>query len=334
MCKKKLTELVDFSRLAAIKPEQRALVVEACLGYYILNDPPEELVAVVNAVSERLIERVASWKDNVMFVAKYVASKSGVYLGVLEEDTATESVGAMKQVMAALKHPSIAVQLNAHRTLVRFVVTLNAKSGFTGRSRQDISKVGQKTTRYGAVGLMGDVELDATMQLHVPGSSLYTTTGTPHPHDMPAVAGPSGSSDVLMKIVLGLGLSHSQQRWYCLGILGFLLAPGAHSLHEVAMSVSANAIAEYTPLYRYCGFLGFEMQKASWYTPMVLKFGSSIRFGYWGDLEVICYELVRRFPLMPKNLWRLVFTFLELPFLPALESFEWSGTLKKHNQKT
>jgi hypothetical protein len=184
MCRRKLTELVDFSRLAAIKPEQRALVVEACLGYYILNDPPQELVDLVNLVSEKLIEHVATWQSNVLFAAKYVASKSGVFLGVLEEETATDAQGAMKQVMAALRHPSIAFQLNAHRTLIRFVVTLNPANGFTGRKREDISKEGRKTDRYGAVGLMGELELAATMQVHVPASSLYTTSGVPHPYGM------------------------------------------------------------------------------------------------------------------------------------------------------
>jgi hypothetical protein len=203
------------------------------------------------------------------------------------------------------------------------------RSGPTNRNRKPIGD-GVPTDRYGAVGRLGGVELTPTTQVHVPASTQVTTEGPPHPYDLPAVSGKSGTTEVLLKVAGALELSPPDQRWYCLGILGFLLAPGAHSLHEVAVTVQANAIALYTPCYRYCGFLGFEMQQAGWYRPMLAAFGSAMRFGYWGELERLCYELASNLPLSVEIL-SMVFTFLELPFLPP---DQWSSWLQeKRRQK-
>jgi hypothetical protein len=73
------------------------------------------------------------------------------------------------------------------------------------------------------------------------------------------------------------------------------------------------------PCYRYLGFLGFEMQQAPWYGHMLATFGSSMRAGYWGEVERICYDLVRTFPLNEAT-WRIVFFFVGLPFVPPAQS--------------
>jgi hypothetical protein len=331
VCKKEITELIEFGKLAALTDEQRALVVEACLGYYILNEPPAELVFVVREVSNQFIDLIASSKVDFVAAARYICSLEGAYYGVIEQSPSKVAEVAKEQVLAALHSSSIAVQLNAHRTLVKYITSMESYTvlqGPTGRTRKVISYKQTKTDRYGAVGMMGDVDLTPTAQTHVPASLQNTTEGGPHPYDMPGISGPSGTTGVLLKVARGLKLTRSDERWYCLGILGFLLAPGAHSLHEVARTIEANMEEDpsfkYTPCYRYCGFLGFEMQRAHWYKPMLLKFGSSVRFGYWGDLEILCYDLVKR--LLTEELWSLVFSFLEIPFLP---SSSWSGYLQK-----
>jgi hypothetical protein len=79
MCKKKLTELVDFSRLAAINPEQRALVVEAQLlpsrrAFGVAQEradglgrgSPRHLGSATMLVGRSSSSRVVSWMRLVM----------------------------------------------------------------------------------------------------------------------------------------------------------------------------------------------------------------------------------------------------------------------------
>ncbi len=327
MCKTELTALFDIAKLGALNDEQRAFVVEACLGYYILNEPPDELVRVVRGVSDKFADLIKHSNVDAVGAVRYIASTNQEFFGVLEELPATDWESAQAQVLRALGSSSIAVQLNVHRTLVKYISGMMSHKVFPGstqRVRKIVNKQGTPTDRYGAVEHMGIVALHPTTQVHVPASSQVITTGPAHPYDMPAVSGPSGTTDILMKVTLALKLSRPEQRWYCLGILGFLLAPGAHSLHEVALVVGANDVAEYLPCYRYCGFLGFEMQQAVWYKPLLNTFGCSLRFGYWGDLEQVCYLLVKQLKL-GSELASLVFSFLELPFLPPSS---WSPMLQ------
>lgn len=328
MCKTELTKLIEFGKLSAITPEERAFVIEACLGYYILNEPPKELLDIVCRVSSMFIALLEKQDINYVTAARYICSTQGKFYGVLEEPPGDNDKVARDQMLRALTSPSIAVQLNAHRTLVVQIAgisTYRVRSGPTNRKLKPLGSPGTQTDRYGAVGLMGGIVLAPTTQVHIPASSFNTTIGPVNPNNMPAVSGQSGTAEKFLQVAGWLNLSRSEQRWYCLGILGFLLAPGAHSLYEVARTVACNDIAEYMPRYRYCGFLSFEMQRAPWYKPMLQKFGSAMRFGYWGDLELVCYELVKSDKLS-HELWELVFTFLDLPFLtPDL----WSTKLKE-----
>jgi hypothetical protein len=318
MCKKEIESLLEISQLSAVTAEQRALVVEACLGYYILNEPPEELVLVVNRVSRFFIEQITQQGISMRAAISYIASTDGKFFGVLEEVPSDVEETATEQVLRALSSKSIAVQINAHRTLLKFVNDMYKEviaPGKTGNVRK-AKGGGTRTDRYGAIDMMGTLSLNAVTQVHVPASTQYFAVGPSYPYDLPSISGQSGTTEMLLKVVKALNLSESDSRWYCLGILGFLLAPGAHSLHEVAITISANNYATYLPCYRYCGFLGFEMQRASWYRPMLLKVGNLMKFEYWGDLQLVCYELVKS-KLLPSALWELVFTFLEIPFLTA-----------------
>jgi hypothetical protein len=68
----------------ALDDVNKQLVAEACIGYFILNQPPDELVQVVRKVSNVLLGLVKKTDSEMTDdLLKYVASVTGEYFGVL-----------------------------------------------------------------------------------------------------------------------------------------------------------------------------------------------------------------------------------------------------------
>src|ERR1044071_8169135 len=110
--------LATMSKLA-LDDTQRQLVIEACLGYFILNYPPPQLVAVVRKVSQKLesvVEMSPGGETNKLL--KYIASTQFEYYGVLEEEPKQGSKDQLKTMLSCTQPigsaPMLALQLNAH----------------------------------------------------------------------------------------------------------------------------------------------------------------------------------------------------------------------------
>src|SRR5438034_9868009 len=108
MCKK-IEELVELSKVLTLDKEQRSLVIEACLGYYILNEPPDELVRVVRLVSDRFIAYIRRKVVDATSVSKYIAATDGAYYGVLQQEPSRDPDTARGQLLAALESSDIAI---------------------------------------------------------------------------------------------------------------------------------------------------------------------------------------------------------------------------------
>jgi hypothetical protein len=312
-----LTDIAKEVQQKALDDEERQLVIEGCVGLLLLNFPPVELVNVVLNVSAKLVAIVEKSNiEDIEPLLKYVASTEEEYFGVLPEKPKRRS---NSQLIKALQSdnttvsnvPPIAIHLNAHRTVLKLIAGIQNFEVVvfkSGTKRTNI-KGGLPTTSYGAFNLT-EVTIGLT-QKHVPASAKYEITyPDAYDHGLPHVGSDSITSRDLLRLAKWAGLTPIEERWYCLGILGFLLAPAAHSFREVAAIVDANQIAMFEPQYRYCGFFGHSLSRQPWFEALLETFRGR---GFYGDLPFLCDILMQK--LGQIDLVKLVLFFMDLPYV-------------------
>jgi hypothetical protein len=214
--------------------------------------------------------------------------------------------------------PGLAIHLNAHRTIIKLFVkkelhVIAFKSGTGRRSVQ-----GSKTTSYGAFQIT-NIEIMKT-QLHEPGSSKWTLTyPSGYDRSMVNLGSDSLTAKTLLQVAEWAQLTPRETRWYCVGVLGFLLAPAAHSFREVAEIIDCNKIALFQPRYRYLGLLGRDLFKQPWFAKLQ---GAFKGWRLSGDLRLVCRYLYEAFP--HQGLLDLILSFIDLPYLapvaPSIQS--------------
>lgn len=311
-----LREISEKMLQVALSTEQKQLVAEACLGLFILNFPPPELVEVIFKVSQKLLQVVKkSSTSEINEITKYIASTNEQYFGVLQEEPIENSSEQFEKVLTCDSDlygaPMLSLHLNAHRTVLKLIGGIKSQKIviFQSGTERKRNKKTEKVVSYGASNIT-NISVGET-QKHVPASSTFIIEYPDnYDHFMPNVGSDSLTSRDLLRLAKWMNLTKEEERWYCLGILGFLLAPAAHSFREVASIVNENQIALFTPCYRYCGFLEYELSKNEWFKPLVKKFGG---VGFYGELPFVIHDLKRVF--RDPNIVKLIVEFMGLPYI-------------------